>query len=129
MSLSLKRSSSCLETLTLHKDKKTRFSYVKKPVVKYVLRLTGKRNGFGLDECNELLKRARLEESNINLVISEAKPVKKAKYVVFVRGDIEMAYCQSVDPRHFYAIDIQKTFRGWSTRRRIKQGILLNFFN
>jgi len=125
----MKRSSSCLEALTLHTNKKARFSYIKKPVVKFVLRLTGKRNNVCLEECNELFKKARIEESNISLVISEAKPVKRAKYVVFVRADLEMAYCQSVDPRHFYAIDIQKTFRGWSTRRRLKQGILINFFN
>ena len=152
--MSLKRASSCLlleEPATVLIRKKARLIY-DKPYAKYVLKLTGKRSPPSLQECselfkrvrldlntkrgrssadicNEISKRARLEESNINLLISEAPPVKKPKYVVFVRVDLEMAYCQSVDPRNFYATDIQKIVRGWSTRKSIKQGLLLNSFN
>ena len=82
-----------------------------------------------LDECNELFKRARLDESPIGLVVNEIVTVKKRyRPVIFVRADLQMAYSQSVDPRHFYALDIQRVFRGWNTRRSLKEGVLTNSF-
>jgi hypothetical protein len=127
--MSFKRSSSCL-LLEEPRKKKARFVY-KKPPVKYVLKLTGKRQRYkaNLDEFNELFKRSRLEEPTIQLLISEASPVKKSKTNVFVNKDIEMAYCYSIDPRHFYAIDIQKIFRGWAVRKKAKHGLMLNYFS
>lgn len=130
--MSLKRGSSCLvyeEPTILHKSKRARFVYVKRPTVKYVLKLCGKRHLSTLDECNELFKRARLDESPIGLVVNEIVTVKKRyRPVIFVRADLQMAYSQSVDPRHFYALDIQRVFRGWNTRRSLKEGVLTNSF-
>jgi hypothetical protein len=131
--MSLKRGSSCLvyeePTSLFHTNKKARFIYLKKPNVKYVLKLCGKRVLPTVDECNELFKRARLEESTINLVVNEVDiPKKRYKPIIFVRADLQMAYSQSVDPRHFFALDIQRVFRGWSTRRSLKEGVLANSF-
>jgi hypothetical protein len=131
--MSLKRGSSCLvyeePTSLFHTNKKARFVYLKKPNVKYVLKLCGKRLQPSVDECSELFKRARLEESAISLVVNEVDISKKRyKPIIFVRADLQMAYSQSVDPRHFFALDIQRVFRGWSTRRSLKDGVLANSF-
>jgi hypothetical protein len=130
--MSLKRGSSCLlyeEPITLvNKSKKARLVCLKPPV-KYVLKLRGKRYRATLDECNELFKRARIGESAISLVVNEISgPIKKYRPVIFVRADLQMAYSQSVDPRHFFALDIQRVFRGWYIRRRLKEGVLTNSF-
>lgn len=114
--ISLKRGSGCLESAVL-----------KKPRIEAKIVLYGKRKCTSLEECTLLFKKTKLEESIIELQVKE---VVKLKYKpsCFVRGDLISAYIDSVDPRHFYALDIQRVYRGWFTRMSLSKVIEKNSF-
>jgi hypothetical protein len=81
-----------------------------------------------IEECSALIKRLNIKESHIYLALSEIDKPAIIKHQIYIAPDLVMAYCHSGDPRNYFATDIQRLFRGWSTRKRLNN-IHTNFKN
>lgn len=81
-----------------------------------------------IEECFVLIKRLNIRESNIYLVLSEIDIAFNMKPHIHLAPELLMAYCHSGDPRNYFATDIQRVFRGWSTRKQLND-ISKNFKN
>jgi len=81
-------------------------------------------------ELAQLFKRLNPAPENrieIGLVVKEIKSPKK-KTRIYLHPCLWEYYAWGMDPRNWYASDIQRAFRGWLFRKRLKSGRLNNSF-